>query len=218
MKLSGLDSALALALIVLAAPSTVRAGSFELTVTGESGQPLLCRVLLKSADGECFVPTKAATLKTGRDEWFMSSGRSTVDVPDGRLLLRVEHGLEYVRFKEWMVVAQTDVKKEVQLRRWVNMQQRGYLTGENHLHVDSKQLAPMQAAEGLDFGTSLTWWRGPDAKRPVPPGEGRTRLLAFGGRSVPTSIFDAPGVPPTSRTCPHRWRSRQNLVARILVT
>jgi hypothetical protein len=181
----------ALALTALLASSVAHAGSFELTVIDESGNPLPCRVLIKSEADESFTPEKATTLQTGRDEWFVSPGNTQLNVSEGRLLLRVEHGLEYVRFKERIDVPATGVKKTVRLRRWVNMKQRGYLAGENHLHVDSKQLAPMLAAEGLDFGSSLTWWRGPDAKRPVPAGEGRTRVLTFAGRSIPTSIFDA---------------------------
>ncbi len=190
MNLQGTRAALAFSLIAFGVASVAQAGSFELAVVDESGSPLPCRVLLKSAEGTCFVPVNATTLKTGRDEWFVSPGRTVVDVDAERLLLRVEHGLEYVRFKEWIDVV-SDTQKTVRLRRWVDMKKLGYLTGENHLHVDSRQLAPMVAAEGLDFGTSLTWWRGPDENRPVPPGDGRTRILRFGGRRVPTSIFDA---------------------------
>ena len=165
--------------------------SFQLTVTDESGAPLPCRVLLKSDEGTCRIPEQATTLATGRDNWFMSPGRSQLQVPSGRYLLRVEHGLEYVRFKEWIDVAAAAEKKTVQLHRWVNMQQRGYLSGENHLHVDTKQLGSMLVAEGLDFGSSLTWWRGPDPRRPVPAGDGPIRLLSFAGRAGPASVFDA---------------------------
>ncbi len=59
------------------------------------------------------------------------------------------------------------------------------------MHVSSELLAPMLVAEGLDFGTSLTWWCGPDSRRPIPDGDGRFRLLEFAGRRVPTSIYDA---------------------------
>ena len=49
----------------------------------------------------------------------------------------------------------------------------------------------MLVAEGLDFGSSLTWWNGPDAKRPIPPCSERVSVLKFAGREVPTSVFDA---------------------------
>lgn len=175
----------------LAVPTITRGGSLELSVVDESGAQLPCRVLVKSAGDECFTPESATTIKTGRDTWFISAGSTTVEVPPGKLLLRVEHGQEFVRFKEHLDVPEAGVKKTVRLRRWVNMQDHGYRTGENHLHVDSRLLAPMLAAEGLDFGSSLTWWRGPDPKRPIPVGKGPTRVLQFAGRRIPTTIYDA---------------------------
>jgi len=176
---------------ILAMSTVTRGSSLELSIVDESGARLPCRVLVKSAGDDCFTPESATTIKTGRDTWFISTGHATVEVPSGKLLLRVEHGLEFVRFKEHVDIPEAGAKKTIRLRRWVRMKDHGYLTGENHLHVDSRQLAPMLAAEGLDFGSSLTWWRGPDPKRPIPVGKGSTRALQFAGRRIPTTIYDA---------------------------
>jgi hypothetical protein len=170
---------------------TAHADTFVLTTLDESGAPLPCRILVRGSDGRCAVPDDAVTLQTGQDRWFMSSGRCRVNVPNGDAMVRIERGPEYVRIKEHLRISSGSASKTYQLRRWIDMRQRGYLCGENHLHVDSVQLAPMLVSEGLDFGTSLTWWRGPDERRPVPKGEGRVRLLEFAGHKVPTSIYDA---------------------------
>ncbi len=167
------------------------AGTLELTTVDESAERLPCRVLVRGSDGRCAVPDDAVTLTTGQDRWFMSSGRCRLDVADGDVVIRIERGPEYVRIKDRLRIGSDNARKTYRLRRWVDMKERGYLCGENHLHVDSVQLAPVLVAEGLDFGTSLTWWRGPDAKRPVPQGKGRVRLLEFAGCKVPTSIYDA---------------------------
>ena len=47
----------------------------------------------------------------------------------------------------------------------------------------------MLAAEGLDFGTSLSWWNRPALA--VPPGEGWVRDLAYAGQVRPASVYDA---------------------------
>lgn len=167
------------------------AGQLELITLDESGDPLPCRILVRGTDDRCAVLADSVTVDTGRDRWFMSSGRCRVDVPYGNATVRIEHGLEYVRIKERLRVSSGGESRTYRLRRWIDMKKRGYHAGENHLHVDSVQLAPMLVAEGLDFGTSLTWWRGPDQRRPIPAGEGRVRLLEFGGHKVPTSIYDA---------------------------
>jgi len=121
----------------------------------------------------------------------MSAGSSRVNLPAGQALLRVEHGLEYERFKEVIDITDGTTTKTITLPRWVNMKNHGYACGENHLHVGPEKLAPMLTAEGLDFGTSLTWFNGPEGGHPVPDGEGKERNLRFGNHSVPTSIYDA---------------------------
>lgn len=167
------------------------AGTVELTTLNESGEPVPCRILVRGSNDRCALPANSVTLQTGEDQWFMSTDRCHVDVPEGEATIRIERGLEFVRIKEQIRIGSGAESKTYRLRRWVDMKQRGYLCGENHLHVDSVQLAAMLAAEGLDFGTSLTWWRGPDPQRPIPEGKGAVRLLEFAGREIPTSIYDA---------------------------
>jgi hypothetical protein len=76
----------------------------------------------------------------------------------------------------------------ITLSRLIDMRGRGYLCGENHLHVPLPELGPQLVAEGLDFGTSLQWW---NAKRYDTPIEGgHIRNLEFAGVVVPTTVFD----------------------------
>ena len=167
------------------------AGTLELTTLAESGRPLPCRILIRGSDGRCAIPDDAVTLTTGRDEWFISPGACRVQVPKGDTSIRIEHGPEYARIKQLLNVQNDREARTYRLRRWIEMRQRGYLCGENHLHVAAARLAPMLVAEGMDFGSSLTWWRGPDPLRRIPAGVGRVRELQFAGRKVPTSIYDA---------------------------
>ncbi len=171
------------------APET---GILELQVLDEAGERVPCRILIRPLGGGCLVPEDATELKIGPDRWFIDPGQVQVEVPAGEIEVRVERGLEYSPFKETLEVHGSSTVKTVRLKRWVDMKKRGYLSGENHLHVDSVKLAPMLAAEGLDFGTSMTWHNGPgnDWCLPVPPGEGNTRSLQYAGRTVPTTVYD----------------------------
>ncbi len=178
-------------LIAVMLCSIAHASTLELSIVDETGESLPCRILVRGSDERCAVPEGATTLQTGRDLWFMSSGKCRVEIPNGDATVRVERGPEYVRIKERFRIGSDSESKTYRLRRWIDMRQRGYMCGENHLHVDTVQIAPMLVAEGLDFGSSLTWWRGPDKLRPIPTGEGRVRLLEFAGRKVPTSVYDA---------------------------
>ncbi len=173
--------------------SVLCGATLELTIVDESNASIPCRVLVRGVDGKCVVPNdpKTITLEVGPDTWFMSPGMSRLEVPNGETWIRVERGHEYERHKETLTLGDGLTKRSLTLKRWISMRDLGYACGENHLHASSTELGPMLAAEGLDFGTSLTWWNGPDLRRPVPPGDGRTRTLEFGGVETPTSIFDA---------------------------
>lgn len=143
-----------LALVVFVS-GIAHAGALNIRVVDEKGGLLPCRMLLRASDGVCVVPEGSVVLTVAQDKWFMSDGTGSIELAPGRFELRVERGLEYVRAKRTIQVSD-DVRDEtVELKRWINMKQLGYLSGENHLHVPAAKLGPMLAAEGLDFGTSL---------------------------------------------------------------
>ncbi|MEO1999608.1 MAG: CehA/McbA family metallohydrolase [Planctomycetaceae bacterium] len=169
----------------------VPAADLSLHVVDHDSRTLPCRVLVRDAMGECHTPVDATLLEIGPDRWFMSEGRVGLSVPAGRCQIRIEHGLEFERFKSTVLVPDAGLEQTITLDRWINMRELGYLCGENHLHVDTHSLGPMAIAEGLDFGSSLTWWNGHDSRRPVPSGDGPTRRLGFAGREITASVFDA---------------------------
>ncbi|MBC8868775.1 MAG: CehA/McbA family metallohydrolase [Planctomycetes bacterium] len=177
--------------VLLALASVAPAAELRIKVVDEQSRPLPCRVLVRPAGGDCIMPEGAVTVPIPPDKWFACVDSAIVEVPEGDVLLRVERGLEYVRFKQEIKATAPETTKIVTLRRWIDMRSRGYMCGENHVHVAPAELGPMLVAEGLDFGTSLTWWNGPDARRPIPAGSQRVSTLEFAGQSVPSSVFDA---------------------------
>lgn len=176
-------------LVCIIAPC--QAGELLVQVVDEMDRPLPCRVLLRTGDGRCHTPTGSVTLDIGRDRWFMCSGEARCEAPPGEALLRVERGLEFVRHQQRFHMTGGDVEKQIALKRWIDMKQLGYLCAENHVHVATPLLGPMAIAEGLDFASSLTWWNGPDQRRPIPQGNRRQCQLHFGGHDIRTSVFDA---------------------------
>ncbi len=180
-------------LLALAIPAAApaNAATLDLEVTDNTGQIIPCRVLVRLPGNNCFVPEQAVDLAIGPDQWFMFDGQKDLVGPSGEIELRVERGLEFSRFKGSLEIRGPLTKKTVVLNRWIDMKKRGYLCSENHFHVPSGSLGPMAIAEGLDFASSLTWWNGPDERRPVPSGSGKHRTLHFAGREIVASIYDS---------------------------
>jgi len=159
------------------------------TLDAETGQPVPARVRIRDADGRDTVPPDAQVVRIGaRSQWFVSPGRCSCDFAPGSIDIRVERGTEYRPFRQKIdVTADSPTQHVVRLARWVNMRDRGYVCGENHLHVPAEALGSQLLAEGLDYGTSLQWWNRPHYQ--VPPG-GFVRELTYAGRQVPASVYD----------------------------
>ena len=166
-------------------------GTLELSIRDASSlKPIPARVRVRDDAGRDHIPAGATIVPIAHDRWFPATGPVRLRVPAGPVSIRVERGLEHRPVKETVLVAPGKVTRHtVSLRRWTNMRTLGYTSGENHVHVQADELAAMLAAEGLDFGTSLSWWNGP---RFEPPADrGWQQNLRCGGKEMPTSIFDA---------------------------
>ena len=180
--------------VVAAAPgSSGGAVTAELelrTADAEDSGSVPARVLVRDSAGNDHVPPDAVAVPIHTDRWFLTSGIARLRVPAGKLSIRVERGTEYAPVKQEITVSSgTSRRLEIKLQRWINMRRRGWVSGENHLHVPLRELPAMLASDDLNFGTSLYWWNGPHLE--PPPGPEPVRGLEFGGRSSPASVFDA---------------------------
>ena len=181
-------------------------GQLELIVLDAStGRRVAARVRLRDAFGRDHVPPQereerrrhgkllvtAGTVEPLEvDRWFISAGSVSVRVPAGKMLIRVERGLEYRPVLETVEILEGGVTThEIGLQRWINLRERGYVCGENHIHQTAGILGPKLAAEGLDFGSSMSWWNSHQLE--VPAGFGWKADLSFAGTSIPTSVLDA---------------------------
>jgi hypothetical protein len=179
------------ALLFALLPLIAAAAPLELLVIDSEGRKLPARVLLRPVGQDCLMPNDAVELRIFTERWFMCDGNVVIDVPPGTVEVRVERGLEYGRIRQNLEIPPDGLRQTFRLARWVDLRAMGYRSGENHVHIDTLRLGPMLVCEDLDFGSSLTWWRGPDPKRPIPPGSGHIRMLTYAGRSVAASIYDS---------------------------
>ena len=201
----GLGLCIALASLA-AVRETAAAAQLKLIVLdASSGHRVAARVRLRDASGRDHVPpgerderrrhgellVTAGTVEPLEvDRWFISDGSVSLKVPAGKMLIRVERGLEYRPALETVELREGErTTHQIALQRWINLRERGYVCGENHIHQTAGILGPKLAAEGLDFGTSMSWWN--SHRLEVPAGFGWRADLSFAGASIPTSVLDA---------------------------
>jgi len=119
--------------------------ALELMVTdAQTQKPLTARVRLREATGHDHVPGGAVEVPIGPDRCFVLDGTVRLEVPAGRMNIRVERGTEYDPVCETIDIgAEPVLHHKVTLKRWVNMRKLGYLSGEDHLHLPANELAAM---------------------------------------------------------------------------
>ena len=151
-----------------------------------TGRTLPARIRVRDSEGIDHLPAEAVVVSIAEDRWFCSDGSTTLEVPAGPLEIRVERGKEYRPVKQRIRMSEERQHESIELHRWIDMGERGYRSGDNHVHLGGEKLTAVLAAEDLDFGSSLLWWNGP--RWGADHAEG---TLSFGGESVVSSLMDA---------------------------
>ena len=81
-----------------------------------------------------------------------------VKLPSGEYLLRVERGKEYLPLRRKLQVQTDAISIDLPLRRWINMAQRGWYSGDTHVHRTLDELPNVMLAEDLNVALPLTYW------------------------------------------------------------
>ena len=78
----------------------------------------------------------------------------------GTYLVTIERGKEYFPESRRIVLAEGEQRavETVELKRWVNMAERGWYSGETHLHRPLNELPVVMQAEDLNVALPLTYW------------------------------------------------------------
>jgi hypothetical protein len=140
-------------------------------VDADSGKPLPCRLTIRGADGT-FHFAKSASPDGSAIEYrkqsfhkpsiehhvTLSAHPFTVDLPPGKYAVNVQRGKEYAPETREVEVGADGAKIDVKLRRWINMAERGWWSGETHVHRMPDQLPNVQLAEDLNVALPLTSW------------------------------------------------------------
>ena len=89
--------------------------------------------------------------------WFYGEGEFRVRVPAGRVKVAIRRGLEYRSIdQEVEILPGQTVRKEFELRRWIDMEKRGWYSGDVHIHfLEPKSALFEMAAEDLHVAEVL---------------------------------------------------------------
>lgn len=180
---------LPLALVVmLAALCPVSAAQKATSLTGQvvdadTGEPLPCRIYVRGGDGKWYFPEstspEGSAVTYQKQNWAnknsvemhttLSAHPFIVKLPHGKYEITAERGKEYFPQTRRVTIGAEPVKLQFRLKRWVNMAELGYYSGDTHVHRTLEELPNVQLAEDLNVSFPLLYWV---TKAFLPPGTG----------------------------------------------
>jgi len=180
-----------------------RAARQEVLVEGEivddaSGKPLPARLYIRGAEGAWHFPKSGSpagsAVRYERRSGFdtnalemhttLSAHPFRVELLPGRYTFIIERGKEFFPETHEIVVERGSPKLTFRLRRWVNLNEQGWYSGDTHNHRDPAELPNVMLAEDVNVGLPMVDWT--TASTVAPSASGRGFRGDFG--DVPVKI------------------------------
>lgn len=102
-----------------------------------TGDPLVARVSVKQQGSKFHFPLRALYRITGGIGHFYARHNAELSLPAGKFTLQAWHGPEYFVHKQDLEIAAGETREvTLALDRWTNLPERGWFSGENHIHAN----------------------------------------------------------------------------------
>lgn len=169
--------------------------------------PVPARLYLQGSDGVWHFAEGNGAQRYEKQNWInaesieshtcvLSSG-GTYHVEPGTYRLTAERGKEYRPTEIEIEVATGGSEQVVPLHRWINLAERGWYSGETHLHRTIDELRTVILAEDLNVAFPLSYW---ETRAGAPPRrETRTSKARFHRASCMSigRTSSGPAIPST---------------------
>jgi hypothetical protein len=136
----------------------------------DTGKPIPARVYVQGEDGK-WHHTQADGKEGSAVPYRRQRGEGSVeihttlsahpfvmDLPPGRYTLIAERGKEYVGETKEFTVGDKPFTVQLKLRRWINLAELGWYSGETHVHRSLEELPNVMLAEDLNVAFPLLYW------------------------------------------------------------
>jgi hypothetical protein len=148
-----------------------RAGELRGRVVDEdTGEPLPCRLYVQASDGNwLFVKSIAdggssliydvqRNAESLEKHSTITAHPFVIEVPPGKTTITAELGKEFHPTTITVQSKNEPTDFTLRLKRWINMPQRGWYSGDTHVHRKIEELGNLMLAEDLNVALPLTYW------------------------------------------------------------
>ena len=153
-------------------------------VEQSTGTSLPCRVHVLGDNGKWYFPEsasgtgsavrykKAHAKQSAEMHVTLSAHPGVVAVPPGTYSVTAQRGKEYTSRTVRVEVTDTDTEARLELRRWIDMAQEGWYSGDTHVHRPLSELPNLVLAEDLNVALPLSYWARDAYRAPILDGAG----------------------------------------------
>jgi peptidoglycan/xylan/chitin deacetylase (PgdA/CDA1 family) len=138
----------------------------------EANRPVACRLYLRDAQGRWHFPDSAVANGTAlsyqKRNWIntnavemhttLSADPFELELPPGRYTFTAERGKEFFPENGEFVVGAEPPRVECRLRRWIDMAELGWYSGDTHVHRSLEEVPNLMLAEDLNVAFPLSYW------------------------------------------------------------
>jgi len=141
-------------------------------VADESGAPLPARLYIRGIDGTWYFPKSAHALGSAI-RYERRNGANTnavelhttvsahpfkVELPPGRYTFTIEHGKEWLPETREVQVESGLPRLTFRLRRWINLPELGWYSGDLHHHRNPLEVPQVMLAEDVNISLPMVDW------------------------------------------------------------
>ena len=125
----------------------------------ETGQLVAARLCLTDLSGAPRKPANVVAHDKGPEHHFVATGGFEIDLPPGVYRLVVERGPEYAPVSANFAVRSGEtLGHTTRLKRWIDMNRRGWYSGDLHNHRNVEEMPVLLRAEALNLAPTITDW------------------------------------------------------------
>ena len=132
------------------------------TIVDEQGKQAAARVWIETANGRYFKPDEPENNIYEKDRSFSTLGKFSIKLPAGKATVHIEKGKEFLPVRQEISVdANSESKREFEIKRWIDLPAEGYYSADMHVHLGYDNLATLKQlalADDVHLIPAFTYW------------------------------------------------------------
>lgn len=139
----------------------------------DTGEELPSRIYIKDIHGKPYYPrnisSRGSSVDYRKQNWVnqkateyhttLAAGAFSVELPPGTYQWTIERGKEYTPIhREIVIESRQPIELAFKLKRWINMAERNWFSGDTHVHRAMHELPNVMMAEDLNVAFPLNHW------------------------------------------------------------